>query len=129
MSSASHLLRFTDDLTYRVAMQNPAPTSSVSATESDTGLVASLNEELSRVDAHVGDTLVGYALYEICDDGSYSFHHTEVFEEHSGHGYGKALAAGVMDVAREKGFLIAPTCPFLRRYMDEHAETQELRAA
>ena len=109
-------------------MQNAAPTS-VSTPASDTDLVTSLNEDLSRVDAHVGGSLVGYSLYEVCDDGSYSFHHTEVFEEYSGHGYGKVLAAGVMDVARDKGFLIAPTCPFLRKYMDSHPETQDVRAA
>lgn len=108
-------------------MQNAAP-STDSSTESDQALTTSLNEDLSRVDAHVGDTLVGFAAYEVCQDGSYSFHHTEVFEEYSGHGYGKQVAAGVMDVARDKGFTIAPTCPFLRKYMDAHPETQDVRA-
>jgi uncharacterized protein len=104
-------------------MHNTAPT------ESTGTLTTSLNEELSRVDAHADGRLVGFSAYEVCDDGSYSFHHTEVFEEHSGRGYGKELAAGVMDVARDRGFLVAPTCPFLRKYMDEHPETQEVRAA
>jgi uncharacterized protein len=104
-------------------MQNTAPTESTDA------LSTSLNEDLSRVDAHVDDQLIGFSAYEVCDDGSYSFHHTEVFEEYSGHGYGKELAAGVMQVARDKGFTIAPTCPFLRKYMDAHPETQDLRAA
>ena len=105
-------------------MQNAAPSAS-SATES---LTTSFNDDLSRVDAHVGDTLVGFAAYEVCDDGSYTFHHTEVFEEHSGHGYGKELASGVMDAARDRGITIAPTCSFLRKYMDSHPETQDLRA-
>jgi uncharacterized protein len=104
-------------------MQSTAPTESTDA------LSTSLNEDLSRVDAHVDDQLIGFSAYEVCDDGSYSFHHTEVFEEYSGHGYGKELAAGVMQVARDKGFTIAPTCPFLRKYMDAHPETQDLRAA
>ena len=98
-------------------------------TESTDAMTTSFNEELSRVDAHVGDTLIGFAAYEVCDDGSYSFHHTEVFEEYSGHGYGKELAAGVMDSARERGVKVAPTCPFLRKYMDAHPETQDIRAA
>jgi uncharacterized protein len=106
-------------------MQTGSPT----ATTPTSALATSLNEELSRVDAHVDGSLVGFAAYEVCDDGSYSFHHTEVFEEHSGHGYGKQLAAGVMDVAREHDFLIAPTCPFLRAYMDKHPDTQDIRAA
>jgi predicted GNAT family acetyltransferase len=91
-------------------------------------LTTSLNDELSRVDAHVDGTLVGFSAYEVCSDGTWSFHHTETFEEYSGKGYGKQLAAGVMDVAREQGIKIAPTCPFLRKYMDQHPETQELRA-
>lgn len=100
-------------------MQNPAPTAT---------LTTSLNDELDRVDAHVDGRLVGFAAYAVCDDGIYSFHHTEVFEEHAGHGLGKDLAAGVMDIAREKGLRIAPTCSFIRRYMDEHPETEDLRA-
>ena len=91
-------------------------------------LTTSLNEELSRVDAHVDGRLVGFSAYEVCDDGTWSFHHTETFEEYSGMGYGKQLAAGVMDVARQQGITIAPTCPFLRKYMDQHPETQDVRA-
>ncbi len=101
-------------------MESAAPT---------TTLATSDNPELSRIDAHADGALVGFSAYEICDDGSYSFHHTEVFEEYSGHGYGKELAAGVMAIARDKGFLVAPTCPFLRKYMDAHPDTQDLRAA
>lgn len=109
-------------------MQNAAPSASSSTPASETSLTTSLNEDLSRVDAHVGDDLVGFSAYEIDADGSYSFHHTEVFEEHSGRGYGKQLAAGVMEVARDKGFTIAPTCPFLRKYMDANPDTQDVRA-
>jgi predicted GNAT family acetyltransferase len=105
-------------------MQNaPAPTQTTGE------LTTTLNEELSRVDAHVDGDLVGFSAYEVCDDGSYSFHHTEVFEEYSGHGYGKELAAGVVDIARDNGFLIAPTCPFLRKYLDKHPDTEDVRAA
>lgn len=107
-------------------MQNASAPSASTSTDS---LRTSFNDDLSRVDAHVGDTLIGFAAYEVCDDGSYSFHHTEVFEEYSGHGYGKELAARVMDSARERGIKIAPTCPFLRKYMDANPETQDVRAA
>ncbi len=92
------------------------------------GLTTSLNEDLSRVDAHVDDKLVGFSAYEVCSDGTWSFHHTETFEEYSGMGYGKQLAAGVMEIVRERGVKIAPTCPFLRKYMQSHPETQDLRA-
>ena len=103
-------------------------TAPATASTADGTLTTSLNRELDRVDAHVDGRLVGFAAYEICDERTWSFHHTEVFEEHSGLGYGKLLAAGVMEVAREQGILIAPTCPFLRKYMDSHPETADLRA-
>ncbi len=92
------------------------------------GLTTTLNQELSRVDAHVDGKLVGFSAYEVCQDGTWSFHHTETFEEYSGLGYGKELAAGVMEVARERGVNIAPTCPFLRKYMDSRPETHDLLA-
>lgn len=125
MSSASHPLRLTPGLTYGDAMQNAAPT----ATSSTDSLTTSVNDDLSRIDAHVDGALVGFAAFEVCDDGCRTFHHTEIFEEHAGHGYGKQLAAGVMDIARSEGFTILPTCSFLRKYMDQHPETQDLRAS
>ncbi len=98
-------------------MESAAPT---------TTLTTSDNTELSRIDAHVDGELVGFAAYEICDDGVYSFHHTEVFEGNEGRGFGQQLAAGVMDHAREGGIKIHPTCPFIASYLRKHPEHQDL---
>ena len=98
-------------------MESAAPT---------TTLTTSDNAELSRIDAHVDGALVGFAAYEICDDGVYSFHHTEVFEGNEGRGLGQKLAAGVVDFARENDVKIAPTCPFLASYLRKHPEHQDL---
>ena len=98
-------------------MESAAPT---------TTLATSDNPELSRVDAHLDGSLVGFAAYEICDDGVYSFHHTEVFEGNEGRGLGQQLAAGVIAFAREKGVKIAPTCPFLASYLRKHPDDQDV---
>ena len=98
-------------------MESAAPT---------TTLTTSDNTDLSRIDAHVDGALVGFAAYEICDDGVYSFHHTEVFEGNEGRGFGQQLAEGVMDFAREQGIKIHPTCSFLASYLRKHPEHHDL---
>ncbi len=98
-------------------MESAAPTATLTTRD---------NAELSRIDALVDGALVGFAAYEVCDDGVYSFHHTEVFEGNEGRGFGQQLAAGVMDFARETGIRIHPTCPFIAGYMRKHPEHHEL---
>jgi predicted GNAT family acetyltransferase len=98
-------------------MESAAPT---------TTLTTSNNTELSRIDAHVDGALVGFAAYEVCDDGTYTFHHTEVFEGNEGRGFGQQLAEGVVGFAREQGIKIHPTCSFLAAYLRKHPEQQDL---
>jgi predicted GNAT family acetyltransferase len=98
-------------------MESAAPTLTLTTTN---------NTELSRLDAHVDGELVGFAAYEVCDDGVWTFHHTEVFEGNEGKGYGQQLAAGVVDLAREQGIKIHPTCSFIASYVRKHPETQDI---
>src|SRR4051794_26268111 len=98
-------------------MESAAPTTTFTTSD---------NTELSRIDAKLDGELVGFAAYEICDDGTYTFHHTEVFEGNEGRGLGLQLAAAVMDFAREKGVRIHPTCSFLASYVRKHPEHQDL---
>jgi predicted GNAT family acetyltransferase len=98
-------------------MESAAPTATLTTTD---------NTELSRIDAHVDGALVGFAAYEICDDGVYTFHHTEVFEGNEGRGFGQQLAEGVMAFARDTGIKIHPTCSFLASYLRKHPEHHDL---
>ena len=98
-------------------MENAAVTATVTTRD---------NAELSRIDALVDGALVGFAAYELCDDGVYSFHHTEVFEGNEGRGLGQQLAEGVMAFAREQGIKIHPSCSFLASYVRKHPEHREL---
>lgn len=48
--------------------------------------------------------------------------HTFVPEELRGRGLAAALAARLIEDARDKGQRIVPLCPFLRAYADKHRE-------
>ena len=55
--------------------------------------------------------------------------HTEVPKELGGRGIGSALVKGVLELARAQGLKVVPRCPFVRAYMDRHAEEYaDLRA-
>lgn len=61
-------------------------------------------------------------------DGVIEMPHTIVDEAFGGRGYGKDLARFAFDDARERGLKVAPTCPFLDRYMQKNPEYEDLRA-
>ncbi len=86
------------------------------------------NSELSRVEALVDDHVVGFSQYHVEDQGNWCFFHTEVDDDRSGQGIGGQLAAGVMEVARDKGVRIIPECSFIRSFMARHEETHDLVA-
>jgi len=48
--------------------------------------------------------------------------HTGVPEVFRGKGYGKLLAARVVEDARKKGFKIVPLCPFFKAQAQRHAD-------
>jgi predicted GNAT family acetyltransferase len=52
--------------------------------------------------------------------------HTYVPEGARGHGVAEALAKAAFDFARERGFRVVPTCPFVRRWLAAHPEELKL---
>ena len=52
--------------------------------------------------------------------------HTYVPESARGHHVAEALATAAFDYAREKGFRVVPTCPFVRRWLASHPEEVKL---
>ncbi len=48
--------------------------------------------------------------------------HTDVPRELEGRGYGAQLARAGLEYARQEGLKVAPDCPFVRGYIDRHAE-------
>ena len=83
--------------------------------------------DASRFEAFVGDELAGFVTYRRAP-GEITFVHTEVFPKWEGKGVGSALARGVLDNARANGLKVVPRCPFIKGYIDKHAEYQDLVA-
>lgn len=74
------------------------------------------------VEGHVA--LVEYNLA----DGVISFLHTEVPKELGGRGIGSTLARGALDWARAQQLKVVAKCPFIKGYIDKHAEYAGLLA-
>ncbi|MEO5774671.1 MAG: GNAT family N-acetyltransferase [Sphingomicrobium sp.] len=82
------------------------------------------NEDERRFEVDLGDStaLAAYTL----DGNTIIFTHTEVPEQHEGHGIGTLLIKAGLDHARAKGLKVIPSCPFFAAYMKKHSEVQDL---
>ena len=80
-----------------------------------------------RYEIRFDGALAGFVMYERAP-GEITLIHTEVEDAFEGHGLGSHLAAAVLDQARADGVLVRPVCPFIRSYIAEHPEYQDLVA-
>jgi predicted GNAT family acetyltransferase len=55
-----------------------------------------------------------------------AFMHTEVDPRFEGRGVGSAIARAALDEARANGDAVLPYCPFVNRWIGEHAEYRDL---
>ena len=72
------------------------------------------------VDDHIAKS--EYAL----EDGVMTFIHTEVPEALAGRGIGSRLIRGALDQARGRGLKVIAQCPFVKGYIEKHAEYADL---
>jgi predicted GNAT family acetyltransferase len=49
-------------------------------------------------------------------------------KELEGHGIGSALVRGLLEIARAQGLKVHAVCPFVKAYLDRHAEYADLQA-
>jgi hypothetical protein len=54
------------------------------------------------------------------------FKDTYVPPQHRGHGVAAALARAAFEYAREHGYRVIPTCPYIETYLKRHPEYQDL---
>jgi len=88
------------------------------------------NPARSRYELHVDGRRAGLARYrDGGGDGVVTFDHTEVDDAYEGQGLGGRLARGALDDVRARGLRVVAECPFIRRWIDEHEEYQDLLAA
>jgi uncharacterized protein len=83
--------------------------------------------ERGRFEIRLGDRVVGLASYHI-ENGTMALPHTEIDPGVGGRGLGKALVAGVLAAARERGLHVLPYCSFVRHYIQQHPEDVDLVA-
>ena len=101
----------------------------MSDSDSDSvGVAVTDNPARGRFEAIVDGEVAGFAAYRQKDDATIELHHTEVDDGHEGQGVGSRLARGALDAVRASGRKVVPTCPFIRRYIDEHDEYRDLVA-
>lgn len=74
-----------------------------------------------------GDDEIGETVYQTRDDGGIVFVHTEVDKELQEKGLGSTLVRGALDQIRSAtDARIGATCPFVRRFLEEHTEYSDL---
>jgi predicted GNAT family acetyltransferase len=70
----------------------------------------------------------GYAHYRKRSEDTYVFDHTVVGDQYEGQGIGSRLARAVVDFARDHDVRVVPQCSFIRAYLREHPEDQDVLA-
>lgn len=74
-----------------------------------------------------GDREIGFIEYETREDGEIVFTHTEVDQDLHERGLGSQLVRGALEELRASTTArVGATCPFARRFLDEHPEYEDL---
>lgn len=85
-------------------------------------------EAASRYEITVDGKLAGFVDYT-AGDGVIALVHTEVDDAFGGQGVGGRLAQGALDDIRRQAKSVSPVCPFIKGYIEKHAEYQDLVAS
>ncbi|RAK66170.1 GNAT family N-acetyltransferase [Hymenobacter edaphi] len=68
----------------------------------------------------------GELAYSRPAEGVVDFQHTYVDEHLRGQGAGEALAKAALDWARQEELRVRTSCPYMAKFVQQHAEYQEL---
>jgi predicted GNAT family acetyltransferase len=69
------------------------------------------------------------ATYYSLADGVITFIHTEVPPELGGRGIASTLIQGALDQVRADGLKVIAQCPFVKAFIEKHADYQDLLKA
>lgn len=78
-----------------------------------------------RYELDVGGVLAAHADYRPGPDQR-EFVHTEVLAGHEGRGLASRLARFALDDTRRQNLKVVPTCEFIAKFIQGHAEYQDL---
>jgi uncharacterized protein len=82
------------------------------------------NTALSRFELDA-DGVTAFMNYRIAA-GVIRLEHTETPPQARGRGIASQLTAGVLDIVRKRGLKVVPRCPFVRAYLAQHSEFNDL---
>ena len=85
------------------------------------------DEEVGRFEIRVDGELAGFAAYERTPEVAV-FHHTEIDPRFRGRGLARRVTAAALEFARDTGLTVEPVCPFVRAFIEEREEYQDLLA-
>jgi uncharacterized protein len=89
-------------------------------------VVVTHNPEQARYEARVGDTLAGFAQYQLTSE-LIVFTHTEVDDAFEGQGVGSSLVQQALDDVRASGtHRVLPLCPFVKGWISRHRDYVDL---
>lgn len=91
----------------------------------DEAIVIADHPESRRYEMTYGGKLAGICEYNLVGD-AVMFTHTEVYPGNEGKGLGSRIARYVLDDVKRQGKHVIPVCPFIAKYIREHAEYHPL---
>jgi predicted GNAT family acetyltransferase len=83
--------------------------------------VVTRNDEKSRYEIHLGDTVAGFAAFRP-KPGRLAFTHTVVDPAFEGQGLGSTLVREALADTAARGEVIVPFCPFIQDWLKRHPE-------
>ena len=86
------------------------------------------NDDQRRYELVIDDRVVGIADFDLVDGSTMVLPHTEIDRSERGRGLGELLVRGVLDDARARGVTVIPACWFVREYIEQHPDQEDLLA-
>ena len=74
-----------------------------------------------RFELHAGDDVVGWVDY-LPAGASVIFAHTEIEPGHEQQGLGSVLVRRALELVRDRGTTVIPTCPFTAAFIQRHPD-------
>jgi len=88
-------------------------------------LEAADHPEQERFEIHADGELAGFVEYRL-QDGELALLHAETLNRFRHRGFAGRLVRFSLDSARERHLAVLPYCPFVRRWIADHAEYADL---
>lgn len=87
---------------------------------SEDEISVSRNDDESRYEVHVGETLAGFTEFSVDARGRYRYPHTEVDPAFRGRGLAGIVVAEAMADSARRGETVVPLCPVVVRYLQDN---------